>query len=318
MRNDGVDISEWQSSARSPVFADMGGYQMVALRVHDGAHVDESLASYYAQTAQLPARWKLLYSLPDPALGIDGNIATFRRHCESVGIRFPLPVGWGISWDDEGTFRVVNGRIVGGHDRYRGSDAVGYYEALTALSGHDAILDYTHPLQENYPLLVMAGWPSWFPWPIQRDVRPSDGIIVPDVHQWGVAGPGEQPGFPDVSVDVDQINHPAALDRVTGQGDFDMAAVQLEALSNDQLQQMFNAVMQTRQSVGLTAQQSQQMFNAAIHGEQLSQAVLDTVKLVLTEVTKTPGSTTGSGLSEAQVSAIVDKVVAARFQKGGA
>lgn len=196
----GFDISGWQTDIR---WDQIQAREFMAVRVLDGNYMDERFAEYWAQAAALNPRWLFAYGLlsdNDAQRQVDNFVAAIN----DSGVDWRP--GMGVAIDIEstnthptatrGTSEWIADRLITRFDR-PGPLTYSYY------SGY--VRDMA---AENH-------WPLWLGWPEVLNGRLPNGTTV-TVWQWGTAGAGEQPGFPNNSVDVNYVYGTDWLDVITG------------------------------------------------------------------------------------------------------
>lgn len=204
MRYDGTDTSEWQDP--DPDFGAIGG-DMFVCRLCDGRTFDSTFVRNWQRAQSLPCRWKGWYALPDPRLGWQAQHDLIVEFYGRAGVAWGAP-GHFFSIDDEPTTY---------HDQFVGSEMISLRQSLLDTFVRLQELHYVGLYNGNLGFCTNQGWPCWAPWPTGNGAMPS--WTPPLVSwQWGVAGPGEVPGYARASVDVDMTMDAAALDAIAGIG----------------------------------------------------------------------------------------------------
>lgn len=206
MRYDGWDSSTWQ--APNPQWPDAGNFQMICTRVCDGQVFDDQFVANWQRMQAAPARWKGIYILPDPRLGWARQLELAVDFYNRAGVPFGAP-GHFVSIDDEPT--LYHGQMVDNDMRSLRSGLLDHFHVPNELH-------YVGAYNGNRGFCVDEGWPWWVPWPVGNGDLPSwcAGITA---WQWGVAAPGEVPGFPNSNVDVNMIQRADVMDAVAAGDD---------------------------------------------------------------------------------------------------
>lgn len=222
-RYDGVDWSEWQDP--NPEWGALRNLNWVCCRMGDGTHYDPGFAGQWSTMQAQPARYKGWYILPDPRLGVSGQLDYVRTWYARSGVTFGA-AGHFYSIDDEPT---------PSHGQFTGQAMRDFRKGLEDIFQREE-LHYVGLYSGNYGFIRDEGWQLWAPWPASNGPLP-DWTTNLVMWQWGVASAGEVAGFPNSQVDVNTLVDATIMDRLAG-----YKTGFLMALTDAQQAEMYNKI----------------------------------------------------------------------------
>lgn len=196
----GFDVSQFQSQID---WQAIQARDFLAVRVSDGHYLDPRFQEYWQIANGLNIRWLFAYHLTsddDPQSQVD----RFVQAVTDTGVVWRP--GMGVALDNE----TSGGRPIASRQTV---EVIG--NALCTRFDRPAPLGYGYWSSYVRQMCAEDHWPLWLALPANEwDAAAAQS--GPVVHQWGTAGPGEQPGFPVNNVDVNRTIGTDFLDAVTG------------------------------------------------------------------------------------------------------
>lgn len=209
-RYDLTDHAEFQRP--DPQWTPPPGLRGMVVRCTDGTYREPVFATHFRTMDALLQQGKLdycmWYVLPSPNVSNQQMIDAIAGQMRDSGVAWGRP-GHGWSIDDEPT--PFHGQVT---DKPGSTRMTDLRNALQDIYQREE-LHYVGLYNGNYGFISNQGWKLWAPWPTGNGALPpwTTNLVM---QQWGVAGPGEVPGFPNAPVDVDHIWDQATLDALTG------------------------------------------------------------------------------------------------------